>query len=767
MSLTTRLFFTVFFLLGIVSCKKEFSPDSKYQRPDWLAGKLFTQIEEQPELSTFAKCLELSGYDTIINTSGSYTVFAPNNSAFDLYFKEHPEYNSVEDIPLPRLTDMVKYMIVQNQWSKEQLKTLDVYGWIDTTDLNNNKPRGFKRETLLKEPNHKYGVTSLNENVIIVDSTEADWFRTVFTDSRKYVPIFFKKYLDISGLTSTDYAFYFDRPFESDTDIYFAGAKILGAEIFAENGFIYNIDKVVEPEKNAEEILNTEKAGHSYTDFLDLVHLFSEFHYNEQETFKQSGAEEGNQVDSLFDLSYPQLAFDISNEKTKPPLGTFGLPPNVTIRYHYGMAVPTNQAFEQFIDDYITIPNGWGSLKNTPEFIKRIIVNTHMSGQSIYPSDFNTGFYNGESDYVPIDESTIIEKEFGSNCTFIGLNKAIVPRAFSSVTGPVYVKQGYSTVMYAIEKAGLLPALKRENENYMFLVESDHNLSLDSSLLYDPIKEEFHLFLVSEGDAFPMKVTTNDLRTLLLNHIGISVPSGNARKEFIKNLAGNYIIVNNETGEVSGTAPTTIGYQGLTEKPNFPQEISNNADNGTTYDIENWLSFTSASIYSRIHSEFPYFHDLLKKAGFDDNKNNTYLFLSENEIYTVFIPTQDAIIAFGADTLTGQPLKDFLLFHFIQGSIIFTDGKMDAGYYNTLRLDESSTTYSRIYTRIYIEPETDRIKVRDKYGNIYLTIDESDFTNIVTAHSIGKGTETIPNIVSTGVIHQINKALDIGEIDTK
>ena len=40
--------------------------------------------------------------------------------------------------------------------------------------------------------------------------------------------------------------------------------------------------------------------------------------------------------------------------------------------------------------------------------------------------------------------------------------------------------------MYAIEHAGLLPALKRENNNYMLYVESDANLRIDSSLNYDP-----------------------------------------------------------------------------------------------------------------------------------------------------------------------------------------------------------------------------------------------------------------------------------------
>ncbi len=766
MTKTNRITFVVLLCLSMVGCKKEFSPSSKYNRPDWLAGKIYTQIKDQPEFSTFAKCLEITGFDTIINTSGSYTVFAPNNTAFDTYLKSN-QYSSVEDIPVSFLTKIVKYMIVQDSWSKSQLESLDVYGWIDSTDLNNNKPRGFKRETLLKEPNQKYWVTTKkNNNISIVDSANGDWYRMVFNNTRKYVPIFFKKYLDISNLTKADYSFYFDRPFESDDDIYFAGAKIIGNEIFAENGFIYNVDRVVEPLKNAEEILNTDKDGHSYSEFLDLVHFFPEFTYNFEETYNQPGAAEGKKVDSLFGLSYPILAFDISNEQTKPPLGSFGLPQNVTIRYHHGMVAPTNQAFDNFINDYIKIPNGWGKLENAPQHIKRIIANTHMSINSVYPSDFERGYYNGESDYVPVDPATVIQKEFGSNCTFIGVNKAIIPRAFSSVTGPVYTQQGYSRVMYAIENAGLLSALKRKDANYMFLVESDRNLAQDSSLIYNSAFQNFFLFQISRGTANRFGLTTNDLRTLLLNHIGSALPTGNTRKEFIKNLAGNYIVVNNETGEVSGTDRTTIGYDGSENQPNFLKKISINADNGNTYEISNWLSFTESSIYSRITSNFPYFHNLLKKAGYDDVQNRSYTFLSDNGFYTVFVPTQEAITAYGADTLTGQQLKDFLLLHFIQGKIIFTDGKENPGYYDTMRPDERSTEFSKVFTKIYIDPEPDKILIPDKSGNNYLTIDESDSTNIIAGKQIGEGTETIKNKITYGVIHQISKVLTRNNVNT-
>ncbi len=766
------VFFTLIFSIGLIGCKKEFTPgSSKYDRPDWLAGKVYTQVKSQEDLSTFALCIELTGYDSIIDISGSYTVFAPDNEAFISWFQNHPEYSDVEDIPLSVLTELVKYHIVQNPWSKDQLMSLDVFGWIDSTDITNNKPRGYKRETLLRRNNMKFGIEKTGRNkYIIVDTLETNNYRKVIS-YRKYAPVFFKEYFDIYDLDTDDYAFYFDRPFEGSGDLYYAGAKIIGNEIFAENGFVYKIDRVVEPLKNAYELLCSGNQGNDYTDFLNTINKFPDFTYNEYETFRQPGAEEGHQVDSLFNLTYPNLAFDITNEKTKAPSGSSGLPGNVSIRYHHGLFAPTNQAFDQFVNEYLVGANRWGGIDEAPEHIRRIIVNTHMSMNPVYPTDFERGFYNGENDIVTVDEATIVHKEYGSNSTFIGVNEAIVPRAFKTVTGPVYLQRGYSRVMYAIEESGLLPTLKRRDQDYLFFVESDANLLADSSLLFDLEEREFSLYRILAPGIPPelYPVTIKDLRTLILNHIGKALPTGQARKEFIPNMAGNYIIFNNETGEVSGTAPTNIGYMGEVEMPNYPSQISTGADNGIAYEIENWFSFKSGDIYSLVSTNYQHFHNLLRKAGFDREKLYRYSMISENEFYTIFIPTPEAINAAGADTLTGDALRNFLLLHFIQDEVIFTDGNKPARYYKTLRIDESSTTYNTIYTRVFVNPGYDRIEFHDKNGNNYLTINESDATNVMTSRIINEGytQPTIVNLVNQAVIHEIDKALVFDEMDVE
>lgn len=758
----------VLIFLALFSCRDE---TSIYDRPEWLAGKVYTQVLGQPELSDFASCIEKIGYDKILDVSGSYTVFAPSNEAFKLYFASNPKYKSIDDIPGNELERLVKYHIVQNPWSKIQLRSLDIYGWIDTLDLNNNEPKGFKRETLLLDKDTKYGVSGLGTGKsfknIIIDTLQSNWYRRVSTDSRKYAPIFYQEYFSINDLNKSDYEFYFNRPFGDANDIHFAGAKVIGDEIPAENGFVYVIDRVVEPLGNAAQILAKQEGANRYTDFLEVMNLFPAFEYNAKKTLEQPGANLGQAVDSLFDLSFPKLTFDFTGEKTSPPSGTFGLPQNVTIRYHHGLMAPTNEAFQQFINEYLKAPNGWGTLAAAPEHIKRIIANTYMSINTIYPSDFAKGFYNGELDIVKLDEAHIVQKEFGSNSTFIGLNEAIVPRAFKSVTGPIYMQRGYSKIMYAIEASGLLSALKRQGQNYMFFVESDLNTSRDSSLLYNVARETFSLYQTIPGNPKEYTITLNDLRTLLLNHIAVDHPRGVARKEFVPNLAGNYIIINNETGIVSGTGITTAGYQGSTPAPETPTVLSETPDNGTTYEIKNWFSFSSPSLFTKMSGDFPKFHALLRKAGLTIDKEYRYNFISDNDFYTVFVPSDEALNNAGVDALPVAQLRNLLLLHFVQGDMIFTDGRKPATYYETARVDENSTEFTTVYTKIHIKPGIDKIEFMDKSGEIYTGIEENATrTNFLTGISGGTGQEVFPIQYNNSVVHGINKVLIKEELDT-
>jgi uncharacterized surface protein with fasciclin (FAS1) repeats len=759
-SIMIKLLNLVLLLIIIVGCKDE--EFDKFTRPTWLAGKVYTQIKAEPELSTFARCLELSGFDKIINTSGTYTVFAPSNEAFLKYFQNHPKYRKIEDIPPKELENMVRYQIIKNPWTKTQLRTFDVGGWIDPLSPGNDQPFGYKRETLLFERNNKFGISRNSEGkIIVVDTLNSSWHRTIVTDSRKFIPIFYKEYFDINELKTTDYEYYFGRPFQSTENIYYGNALITSDEIFAENGFVYITDKVVEPLKNAYQILSAQSQQYSYSDFLNLAEQFPNFSYNKVKTFEQQGASEGMIVDSLFDISFPHLTFDICNEKTRSASGNSSNL-NITLRYQHGLLAPTNTALKKLEDEFIKVSSGWGSLAKAPDNIKRIILNTHMCINPVYPSNMQNGFINGDGDKVIMSPNSAIQKEYGSNCSFIGLDEAIVPRAFKSVAGPVYLQRGYSTVMYAIEQTGVLPALKKENQNYMFFVRSDNTLNMDSSLIYNPVLKQFSAFDSDKKVVF----NTNELRTLLLNHVATRVPTGLPRKEFIPNMGGNYIVVNNVTGEMSGTSPSTYGYNGGVTVKEFPQKISNQQDNGFTYENNNFFNFSTRDIFSTITSQFPKFHNLLKAAGLSLDNEFRYSFISNDNFYTIFIPSNAAIDTFQVGKYTKENLAAILKLHFIQGEVMFTDGKKTPGYYFTTRIDEKSTQFNTLYTRIYIEPGIDQIKFIKKDGSAFLTVQESGNTNLICGIDAGNGNEKIPLNRTSAVIHVLDGFLKKTELNT-
>jgi uncharacterized surface protein with fasciclin (FAS1) repeats len=556
--------------------------------------------------------------------------------------------------------------------------------------------------------------------------------------------------------------------------MFFADAKLIRDEIFAENGFIHTVDRVVEPLKNANEILRSTTDQNDYSKFLDLVNKFPALVWNKDKTNDQPGADMGLVVDSLFDLTYPLLTFNITSEKTKAPAGGVGLPSDVTIRFHHGLMAPTNAAFDEFINQYIVGPNQWGSLANVPIKIQKIIANSYFSINPFYETDLQKGFSNGELDIIRLDNAAIVQKEYGSNCTFLGLNRAIVPRAFKSVTGPVYRQTGYSFLMNAIEYSGMLPALKREGIQYALFVVPDARLKEDSTLYFFPkysniSADRFLAFQRYNQGNKTYALSANDLRLLFLNQVTIETPKGTARKEFLKTLAGNHIIWDNVNGTVTGTSPSTNGYASGEKVDIKPVKISTDTDNGDTYSANTFFSFTVNTLYTLISTDFKDFHGLLVKSGLALEKQYRYSFVSDNQFYTVLAPTKEALDAANAWDLEGEELIKFLKLHFITGELIFTDGKLAPGYYETACSIPATTTSPAHNVKVYIEPGIDEITIPAKNGDSFVTVNESDKTNKIASRDLNpSGTvANFKNSISTAVVHSTDKALLLNQLDYK
>lgn len=703
MNLLRVVFLYLFVMLIMASCQPEFQ---KFESPEWIEGKLFQQLQSIPGTDTFQICLIRTGYDTLLNGS-NFTVFAPDNKAFEDYFEAHAEYSSVYDIPEDELKALVKSHIIQNPWSRDQLKMANEDGWINKRDPENDKPWSYKRQTLYKEGNRKYWIKrESGGNIIIVDSTESSILRTVYQGSRKYVPIFFDHYMDLAEIGSEDFDFYFDRPYEAGY-MYLSGAQLSPIDHFAENGFIFILDRVVPPLKNVEQMLESSDLGHDYSMFLELIYLFPSFLTNEYQTNQQPGVEEGQEVPTLYDLKFEDLAFDIHSEFT----GDQVFDENTATRYHYGMLAPTNKALQDLIDNVLTVQSGdstrWPSFDMVPRHIKKIIINSHMSELPVYLSDIQRGFLNNLWDSVFVDPATVIEKQYCSNASFMGLSQAIVPAAFSSVTAPVYLRPQYVGFMKGIELSGLGPVLKRRSATYSF-------------------------YAVQVGDAYFDNFTQESAINRLLNQVGTSIAREKARKEFIPTLGGNFI---------------------LYDTTRRPRQLEEPTYNGKTYAANGFNWPKTGHLYWILKYDFPAFFELMEKANMVNNTWGQLNFVNETEFYTVFAPSDEALSLFHAETLTREELQQFIKYHFVEGDIIFTDGNKLPGPYQTLRLDEASSDHQPVFTSLNISPEPDLIRIYDQAGSLICDIPEHwEHSNIM----FGRNN---PNYQTFGVIHSIDSVL--------
>ena len=738
-----QIFTTIVLGLFVVSfcnsCVDRFEEIEKYQRPERLDGKIYTIISGQKNMSIFAQFMVDIGYDKLLDKTGTYAAFVPSDSVMKSYLMYKYGTDDPSKIDSTVKSAIVRYHILPMPWSKDQLQSLSARGWINLSDISNNKPTAFKRKTLYREPNKTYKIQrflSGNEPFdIIVPNTDASTtLRTVYSSAPKYVPLFFDGFMNAKGLSSADYSFYFDRPYESG-QVFYAGAKIIGNEIFAENGFVYLVDKVVEPLKSIEKHME----DGPYSNFLQLMHNNPVFTLNQKATLAQPGASEGAVVEDLYDLSYVN-SYPLNIHDELVVNSTY------TVEKHNGLLVPTNQAMDNFFNDYLKF---WGSSwSSVPKNIQRLFVNTHIAAEAVYQKDINAGFYNALGDVVNKNEIEIEQANYGSNGTFIGLNKAIVPKYFSSVSAPLFLNPKYNSFLGAYSSTKLLSSLKNQKENFSFFIIDNESLARDSSLFVSELPNgSFAITAYDQTEQKFVNLLATDYKSMfirrLYGQIGIQPILRIAKREFIETLDGRHIVIQNDT--VSGGVPSEYGFNsGIGITTVFSTINGFNILNGKAYECNGWLKYPTKSTYEQLRNTK--FLTLLNKAGLASTLNEKITFMNSTERYTIFVPTDAALNSVNADNLSITDLKNLLSFHIVKGNFIFTDGRLPMGAYRTLN--------NRL---INIMPKPDKIQIlRVDNSLLYNDLVLSPNANLI-GMSLQNASESY--YITNAVIHHINTVI--------
>lgn len=765
--------------LAISSCSNN---DDYYERPLWLEPPIYEVLREKGNFNLYLKAIDKTLYSSVLKGSGNYTVFAPNDEAFEK-FLINKKYASIDDIPNDELIKIIGYSMVFNKFEAAHLGDVLASGiWNPGTSI---KKRTSYYNTIYKEK-----INGIEQ--WIVDALDD---LTKVATPYKYVPVFTDAFFSANHLSETDYITFFpETPY---TGLNVQGARILAnRDMYAENGIIHELDAVLYPLENLDEMLDN-KENSSFQEVLNTqvedIYLFTNYVLGAKTTELYKKLYPEVNISGVYVKNYKPLPININNEEYS------GKNTATTEQEGYTLLIPNNSSMDKFTEELKT-RSRVNKLSELSATILSYIIQAHMVDGIVWPSTFkssqntNGEFLNAEgANGSDFNSSGILKSSFASNGVMYNIDHVIKSKYFNTVYSEILLNPDFKLLNAAFNnffKTGLCADLMKSpitgytEENYTILLPSDELLKADG-YTYDEVKAAF-INTSSLGT-----VTTDDRLKRLI------------RMCVFKRIKNN--MVNNEIKDFEGNP--SIGYDGygyavndfgdmIRFKNNKLQAVGNIMDgeeitateltdftfnNGKVFAIDKLLQFSprktnptaiagwiDQSLYSFIsnytkqNSQASLFKSYLDKLLYNA-ADGTIAGISTSGFYTILIPQNNMIEKAVAEGYLPELSKIqasdenmaqtacFLNSCFLSGMVIADDGlsRIEPGNYEKL---SQSTIYK------VTEPSLGLISVKT-----YLEVTKENGILKFKPKDIAEGnTIKVQGINQAGIIPEITKSNYMG-----
>lgn len=505
-------------------------------------------------------------------------------------------------------------------------------------------------------------------------------------------------------------------------------SMVTEAEVRTANGFIYYLDRLIEPMPNIDEYLRDK--NDEFTVFYDLMQRFSNY------TFSKVRPEDKMK---LYKKEYRVIS-NLADE-------TGGYGENRAMKEMFSLFAPTDKTMTTYLNERVL--KNFESIDSIPEITLAYIIETQMARSLCLISKIENLFFNMQGDKTEISRNDIESAFMCSNGVVYGTNRVLEPNVFTTVPGNLFFDKDYTTFLIALTQADVMSRLSNINENVTLFAINNKQME-NYNIRYSHDKAQIQFFGL---DGLWKAINEDFLREFVLDHIYTGSLNDLNGEGFIEMQSRNFIHYKDNK---------IYGGENMSQNifPKVVQKIENEK-NGMLYLLDNPIR-TKFSFGELISSDpdLEKFKDLLIMANLLDtsyvdiiteNKIPMLLFISEFDYWTGFLPDNNAIDKAFADGLLPditQPLlssgmdslRSFCNYHFIRKNVIFDDGKlsgvMDTN--QTSKVADAGVTYSKIV-------------VNNSYNNLSITDLSGNVINIDHKNA--------NQLVSKGVVHKISTVL--------
>jgi len=731
-------------LLLFVFSACENKMDEHYEVPEWLKGSAWEVLESRGNYSIFLQAAEISGFKPILEGKSLVTVMAPDDEAFTAYLSEQGK-SSVSDFSEAELKRLIGFHLMYYSYDQEMLVNFRPYDGDGATD----EEKQIRAGLYYKHRTRSYEAPTSETDPLTGSEV------TVYHNER-LLPVFSALHFSTKGIAPKyNYEYFYPASeWTGDNGFNVSNASVDEYGVVTDNGYIYLVDRVVEPLETIYKELQTRE---EYSKYLELYDQFSYYELDAQLT-----TDFGNGTD-LYRHYHSPLA-DIAGEWPVTNYRSIG---EISLLAHSVFA-PSNAAFADFFENYWR-PGGYSSLTEVhPYAMVYLLYNSVYNESIVFPEEIKNGDIINSLDMkidFDVDAVPVANRVICTNGVLYGLNQLDPPGMFTSVTGPAFRRKDLSNYLFMLNASSLLIGLSSQDASLMALIPSNGQLTEGGISVIDNA-----LWSTDDGDLAPLsnQAMTNivNIHTVTggqgINASGTQVLRTNAPYTywFVKDGKLTTSVLFNE--KFMNTA-ATVPFVQLTETTNNGAAWSNGK--AYTYDYpELFRAMSSASLQNRLaitrDESYPYyeFSELLRDAGLVNSADGTLNFLMGVRCM-VFIPTNDAVkaaiqagkipgVATDGSVVSQSELAGYLKCYFLMteenGMITYPyPGSGIEGEYTTM------AKYAGVSVKMIIDDDGQSLRVR----LVMPGSGEGDVVEVVPDH------DYFPFAFDDGGAHYIGSAL--------
>jgi len=715
--------------LGIISgCqKKEF--DAFYERPEGLGDPIYQQLQSRGNFKHLTVVIDKAGYKDILSKTGWWTFFAPNDAAFEQFFKDQ-NIQGTADISDSLANSIVKYALVYNAYRKDQLSNYQMAGGNES-----GLGLGFKRKTAYYDWVQQKGdaahskIIATNRNVQSVRGVNVSAYIDG-DNNNKYIPYFTTQFMSTSGMSAADYKIFY--PNANFTGFNVAGGAVVNMDISAENGMIHEVDHVTLPLKSIDQYISTNTNYSEFKALLDSLKFYTSNAYQTHRNFVATGS-----ADSVYIKGYNgQLAFSINSENYQQP-GLNSYIANESQKSSWTIMAPTNEAFRAYRKK-ILAKYGNSFFKTAPASIAIDFINSHMWPTVLWPTKFTQGQnYLLENTTLALDNA--VDKQVLSNAVFYGVNQAHSSNVFRTVYGVPYLDPATSLTLlaYADAGSGVKAYVTQPGVRQTLLVMPDAVVTA-AGYRYNEASIGTSTtawgYRTSPTASYSHNQIYRDNAFRLFKTGVLITPTGElaslAGSGIVETQSGDYVKYKSGKIQTSGTVDSGVDI-------NITKTDATSV-NGVVYYVDAPLAFTDKNVGQHLQN---------LATQFPANYSSFYWFVSTSSLYntttkaisgintgidnkyTMLVPDNAAITQAIKDGLlpgtkatgalptaapTNEAQKDlvrkFILYHIINGESVAVDGKKADNYLTLLQTEAGDNTLLNVLN------QTSNLIITDRAG---------------------------------------------------